>query len=244
MLVSRPIKVLSRRSTLSWLLTANGIDGRLGRWAALLSQWSLEVIKCTKGEEEILGTLAASITPRAEVEEALIAIAPRKQPRQTIVLPPPTVGPTEELMVLSFDGSASVKKGVGAYSAILWKLPEWKAIAAASDFTPGITVNEAECRGLLLSLDLLAGRTQGRIIICGDSNLVIRQITGEIDCKAPRLRLLNDRVMSALRRWPEHELLHVKRDWNNSADHLATLAMRDQTDSPLRIQDGWTNWGR
>lgn len=33
--------------------------------------------------------------------------------------------------------------------------------------------------------------------------------------------------MATLRKWPEHELLHVKGDWNKSADHLSTLAMRD-----------------
>ena len=126
------------------------------------------MIKCTKGEEETLGTLAASITPRAEVEEALIAIAPWKQPRQSITIPPPTVGPAEALMVLSFDGSASVKKGVGAYSAILWKLREWKVVAAASDFTPVITVDEAKYQGSLLCLDFLACQTYRRIKICGD----------------------------------------------------------------------------
>ncbi|OWZ09561.1 LOW QUALITY PROTEIN: reverse transcriptase [Phytophthora megakarya] len=38
---------------------------------------------------------------------------------------------------------------------------------------PDLTVNEAEYRG------------QGRVVFCDDSNLVIRQMRGEIDCKAP-----------------------------------------------------------
>ena len=78
MLVSREITVFTRRSTLAWLLQSSGLNGRLGRWAALLSNWSLEIRRCDKGEEEILGVLAASVTPRAEVDEVLIAIAPRK----------------------------------------------------------------------------------------------------------------------------------------------------------------------
>ncbi|OWZ09980.1 LOW QUALITY PROTEIN: reverse transcriptase [Phytophthora megakarya] len=84
------IKVLSRFSTLAWLLKSNGFDDRLGRWAALLSGWTLEVTKCVKDEEEIIGTIAASITPRADVDEALVAIAPKKQPRKMITMPPPT----------------------------------------------------------------------------------------------------------------------------------------------------------
>ena len=50
-------------------------------------------------------------------------------------------------------------------------------------------------RGLLLGFDLLADQTRGRIIICGDSNLVIRQMRGEIDCKAPGLQLLRHKAM-------------------------------------------------
>ena len=191
----------------------------------MLSTWNLEITKCEKGEEEILGTLAASITPREDLDEVLIAIAPRKQPRQTISMPPPTVEQDEDLLVVSFDGSASVKRKCGAFSAIIWKLPDWTVVAAASKFAVDLTVNEAEYRGLLLSFDLLANLTRGRVIICGDSNLVIRQMRGEIDCKAPGLQLLRHKAMESLRSWPNHDFLHMKRDWNQSADRLASTAL-------------------
>ena len=103
MLASREITVLTRYSTLAWLLQSSGFNGRLGRWAALLSNWILEIRRRDKGDDEILGTLAASITPRQEVNEMLIAIAPKKQPRQTISMPPPTVEEEENLWVASFD---------------------------------------------------------------------------------------------------------------------------------------------
>ena len=66
-------------------------------------------------------------------------------------MPPPTVEICESLLVASFDGSARMKRKGGAYSAIIWKLPEWKVAAAASEFATDQTVNEAEYRGLLLS---------------------------------------------------------------------------------------------
>ena len=113
-LVGREIHVFTRYSTLAWLVQSSGLNGPLGRWAALLSNWTLEIRKCEKGEDEILGTLAASITPREEVDEVLIAISPMKQPRQNISRPPPTVGESEKLWVVSFDGSARVKRKSGA----------------------------------------------------------------------------------------------------------------------------------
>ncbi|POM75920.1 Reverse transcriptase [Phytophthora palmivora] len=225
-LVTRPIKVLSRHSTLAWLLNAPGFDGRLGKWAALLSGWTLEIIKCSKGEEEILGAIAASITPRAEVDKALIAIAPKKQSRQTITMSPPTVESNESLLTLSFDGSARAKRNGGAYSAIVWKLPQWSILEAMSEYDNYLTVNEAESRGLLLCFELLETQDRGRIVICGDSNLVIRQMRGEIDCKAPGLQLLRRKAMDRLRSWPDHEFLHVKREWNQSADKLASAALQ------------------
>ena len=90
----------------------------------------------------------------------MIAISPRKQPIQTIIMPPPTVGVHENLVVASFDGSARVKRKGGAYSAIIRKLPEWTIVATASEFTSDLTANEAEYRELLLSLDLLAGQAR------------------------------------------------------------------------------------
>ncbi|OWZ15961.1 reverse transcriptase [Phytophthora megakarya] len=213
MLVSRSIKVLSRYSTPAWLLKSSGLQGRLGSLAALLSQRTLEIVRCTKGEYEVLGTLAASITPREEVDEALAAIAPMKQPRQVIIAHTPTVELDKELIVVSFDGSARVKRGGGAYSAVVWKLPEWTIITASSAYATQMTVNEAEYH-------------RGRLVICGDSNLVIRQMRGEIAYKAPALQLLREKAMGKLSSWPQHEFVHVKREWNWSVDCLASEALQ------------------
>ena len=42
-----------------------------------------------------------------------------------------------------------------AYSAIVWKLPEWKIVIAAAEYATDLTVNEDDYRGLLLGFDLL-----------------------------------------------------------------------------------------
>ena len=80
----------------------------------LLTNWMLEIKKCEKGEDEILGTFAASITPREEVDEMLIAIALQKQPKHTKIMPPPEVEEGESLLVVSFDGLSRTKRKGGA----------------------------------------------------------------------------------------------------------------------------------
>ena len=64
--------------------------------------------------------------------------------------------------MVSFDGSAQTKRKSGSYIAIVWKLPEWTIIAAASECEADLTVNAGEHRGLLLSFDLLDGQTRER----------------------------------------------------------------------------------
>ena len=59
----------------------------------------------------MLGALSASISPRESVDSILSAIAPEKQAKQKVDLPTPTVERHERLCVMSFDGSALVKKG-------------------------------------------------------------------------------------------------------------------------------------
>ncbi|ETI37781.1 hypothetical protein F443_16358 [Phytophthora nicotianae P1569] len=100
-------------------------------------------------------------------------------------------------------------------------------------YLPDLTVNEAEYQGLLLGFDLLSSLDRGRLIICGDSNLVIRQMRGEIECKAPGLTPLRRRALDRRRTWPAHEFLHVKRDWNQSADR-SSCSRRTKDLSP-----GW-----
>ena len=118
------------------------------------------------------------------------------------------------LLVASFDRSARAQKNGGAYDAVIWKLTEWTILSAASRFCSGLNVNEAEYNGLLLCSEILAKQTRGRVIVCSDSNLVIRQMRGDIVCTASELHLLRHKALDQLRSWTVHEFLHIKRDWN------------------------------
>jgi ribonuclease HI len=95
-----------------------------------------------------------------------------------------------------------------------------------TDFFPDITVNEAEYKGALLALALALDAQIGSIILCGDSNLVIRQLGGEMDCKAPALQVLHQQATDMLKQFNSFSLVHVKRDWNKPADLLATQALQ------------------
>ncbi|POM69129.1 LOW QUALITY PROTEIN: Reverse transcriptase [Phytophthora palmivora] len=181
-------------------------SGEVGRAVVRADARDHEIIR---GEEEILGAIAASITPRAEVDDALVAIAPRKQPRKNLSTPPPTIEPEETQLVASFDGSAQERRSIQCNHL------EAPLLEAMSDYSEALTANEAEYRGFLLGFDLLSARDRGRVVISGDSNLMIRQMRDEIDCKALGLQLLRQKALDRL-------------DWNQSADRLASAALQRQ----------------
>ena len=60
-------------------------------------------------------------------------------------------------------------------------------------------MNEAEYEGMLLGFELLDPLERRRLIICGGSNLVVRQMRGEIECKAAGLTPLKGAALSKLR---------------------------------------------
>ncbi|OWZ08633.1 LOW QUALITY PROTEIN: reverse transcriptase [Phytophthora megakarya] len=235
LLVRREIRVLTRHSTLAWLFKPTGLQGRLGQWSALPAPWTLEITKCTNGEDEILGAIAASITPRAKFDDARTEVAPWKEPKRRIQAPIPTVDRDEELWVISFDGSARVKRGGGAFSAIVWSLPGWEVIKARSGYLESLIVNEAEYNGLILgSRHARKLRSQTPCGLRG-----FQPIRGEIESKAPGLTLLKRKALHRLRKWSDHELVHVKRDWNGSADSLASAALQRQGEIEVQEMPGY-----
>ncbi|POM81869.1 LOW QUALITY PROTEIN: Reverse transcriptase [Phytophthora palmivora] len=108
-------------------------------------------------------------------------------------------------------------------------LPEWTVIQARSAYTEGLTVKEAEYHGQILCLDLLSTVDRKRVVFCGDSNLAIRQKRDRL--KGARVNPAPAEGADQLKEWPDHELVHVKRDWNGSANSLVSAALQRQAGS-------------
>ncbi|OWZ10188.1 reverse transcriptase [Phytophthora megakarya] len=73
-----------------------------------------------------------------------------------------------------------VHKGRVQFSAIVWSLPGWEVVKVRSGYLESLTVTEAEYNGLILGLDMLESLDRRRLVVCGDSNVVIRQRKGVI----------------------------------------------------------------
>ena len=103
----------------------------------------------------------------------------------------------------------------------------------------GMTNNYAEWCALGFALaylheyqPLLVNGQELRIV--GDSQLVVKQLPGEYQTKAPKLQRLRGRCLDLLRllaptRW---EAVWVPREQNDRADRLSRQAYRDETGQP------------
>jgi ribonuclease HI len=130
--------------------------------------------------------------------------------------------------VLMFDGGSRGNPGKGGAGSVLYvgQKEIWSEAFYVGDM---VTNNHAEYTGLLRGLQELARRHLGphdRIHIKGDSLLVIRQMQGLYQCRAPLLQQLHQQCLEAMKDYSVSvSFEHIPRSMNARADALANQAM-------------------
>ena len=87
------------------------------------------------------------------------------------------------------------------------------------------TNNTAEYRALLVGVQSAVHHGVTRLLVEGDSNLVLAQVRGSFGCNNRRLRRLRGQVRQELRRLEWHQLRHIDRQANAQADRLANRSL-------------------
>ncbi|MFN3966923.1 MAG: ribonuclease HI family protein [Endomicrobiia bacterium] len=78
------------------------------------------------------------------------------------------------------------------------------------------TVPEAEYYGLINALKAIK-KTEGiELEIFGDSELIVKQVTGEWECKKPELRLLRSEARNLLNNFEKWQIKWVPREENKA----------------------------
>ena len=125
---------------------------------------------------------------------------------------------------LSTDGGARGNPGPAAVAAVA-TAPDGSVLDEANLYIGEATNNVAEYRAVLLGLEL-AGRLGAREVeVVNDSELVARQIGGQYKVKHAGLRPLYLDTMRALRGFGRWSVRSVRREQNERADELVTLAL-------------------
>ena len=99
------------------------------------------------------------------------------------------------------------------------------------------TNNVAEYFGLIKGLKALRASNHhvGRLVIEGDSQLVINKLKGKYNVHSSRLRPLYQQAMELMRKYQGREFdvcnfAHIDREYNGKADQLANDAIQEQQD--------------
>jgi ribonuclease HI len=153
---------------------------------------------------------------RKKKERAVVAAAEREAERAVEARPARTR--------LFTDGAARGNPGPAGAGAVIIS-PEGHVVAKVGKYLGETTNNVAEYTGLILGLKRAKAMGLRELEVLADSELLVKQLSGEYAVKADHLRPLHDEAQALLKGFDQIELRHVPREENTAADEMSTRAI-------------------
>jgi ribonuclease HI len=126
--------------------------------------------------------------------------------------------------VLYADGAARGNPGPAAIGAVMFD-DDGNPVTEVSETIGEATNNVAEYRALIAGLEAATRFEPQALTVRLDSQLLVRQLSGEYRVKAKNLKPLYEKVRQLLGRFPRVTIEHVPRERNEWADRLANQAL-------------------
>jgi len=126
--------------------------------------------------------------------------------------------------IVHTDGAARGNPGPAAIGVVI-EDEEGRTVYEASRALGVRTNNEAEYQALITALEYLKDVRPAEAEFRLDSELVVKQLSGEYKVKEPRLKPLHGQVVMLLNAVPKYRIRHVPRGENARADELANEAL-------------------
>jgi len=129
-----------------------------------------------------------------------------------------------EFATAHVDGGARGNPGPAGYGVVLRDAAGSK-IAELSHYLGLRTNNFAEYSGLIAALEWAQQKDLRALKVISDSELMVRQITGQYKVRSPELKPLYERARFLIRSFDSFKIEHARREKNKDADRLANLAI-------------------
>ena len=131
--------------------------------------------------------------------------------------------------ILNFDGCSKGNPGLSGAGAVIYNnnIEVW---AGYSFVDTSATNNQAEYTGLIIGLKYAVDNQIQDILVQGDSQLVINQMTGKYKCNADKLVVLYKTAKALEKQIKNVQYAHVLRKFNARADELSNMAVQKYTD--------------
>jgi ribonuclease HI len=199
----------------------------------MASPSELDILRHIAREEPLTGTVRAfpGLT-REDVGRMLESLVERLGGPGAKEPAPPDVAGAEgpvassRLRVYS-DGAARGNPGPAGAGAVLVDA-EGRVVARLGKFLGPQTNNHAEYMGLLLGLRHARALGAREVEVYADSELLIRQLSGQYQVRSPSLRPLYEEARGLLKAFSRVKLTHVPREENREADEMSNRAIDER----------------
>lgn len=125
---------------------------------------------------------------------------------------------------LRIDGASRGNPGPSAAAAIL-ETADGKAVEEVGLSLGRQTNNHAEYRALIIGLETALKHGFGTLQVYSDSQLLVRQMTGEYKVRHPEIAVLKEQADLLVERFKSVGFHHVPREQNSHADALANKVL-------------------
>jgi ribonuclease HI len=138
------------------------------------------------------------------------------------------------MLIVNLDGAARGNPGPAGYGICVYDENE-ELIDQAYGYIGKQTNNVAEYTAMIALLDWAKIKGWKELTIRSDSQLMVKQLSGEYRVKNEVLAKLYTRVKLQLKFLTKYKIVHVKREFNKCADKMANKAVDDIDSDPLSI---------
>ena len=125
------------------------------------------------------------------------------------------------------DGAARGNPGPAGAGAVIVSAAG-HIVAKIGKFLGESTNNVAEYTGLILGLKRAKAMGIKELDVFSDSELLVRQLSGEYAVKAEHLKALHDEARSLLSAFPDVHVEHIPRELNAAADEMSNRAIDER----------------
>ena len=132
----------------------------------------------------------------------------------------------ESNFIMNFDGCSKGNPGLAGVGAVIYSLDD--EIWSGSLFLgKNATNNQSEYTGLIFGLQQAIDMKIKTLMVKGDSQLVINQMTGKYKCNSENIIELYKKAKELEKKFENIYFVHVLRHLNKRADQLSNDAIKD-----------------
>ncbi|XP_021824643.1 uncharacterized protein LOC110765743 [Prunus avium] len=198
------VQIISKTDLIKYMLTWPIIRGRIGKWTMALSEFTFQYVAQKSVKGQALADFLAHHPAQGQEEELEVEIGMAHMEKN--------------YWTMHFDGSSTeARSGAG----VVIESPQGQKWQFAFQLDFRCTNNQAEYEALIIDLEILKEMKATCVLVHGDFQLVINQLTGEYQCTSENLAMYYVTALNTADGFSRISFVHVPRAENGEANEMA-----------------------